>query len=153
MFRNTYQNPTAITEFRGTYAFLSNFYQAPVHYRGYLYANNEAAFQAQKTTNPKIRLQFCFPHMKNAADAKKLGRRIELRHDWESIKLSCMYEICLAKFMQHPELAEALLRTDDCELIEGNTWGDRYWGTVDAHGENQLGQILMDIRKKLQMQI
>ena len=55
--------------------------------------------------------------------------------------------------MQHPELAEALLRTDDCELIEGNTWGDRYWGTVDGYGENQLGQILMDIRKKLQMQI
>ncbi len=39
-----------ITCFRGDYAFLSNFYPAPIYYRGNQYANNEAAFQAQKNT-------------------------------------------------------------------------------------------------------
>lgn len=151
MIRNTYQKTTTITEFRGAYAFLSNFYQAPVYYQGYLYANNEAAYQAQKTTSPKIKLLFCLPRMKNPAEAKKLGRQIKIRYDWERIKYSCMYEICLSKFMQHPELAQSLLDTAEQELIESNTWGDRYWGTVNGRGENQLGQILMDIRKKLQL--
>ena len=41
--------PTQINEFRGDYAFLSNFYPAPVSYMGQTYANNEAAFKAQKT--------------------------------------------------------------------------------------------------------
>lgn len=45
--------PTQINEFRGDYAFLSNFYPAPVSYMGQTYANNEAAFQAQKTLSAR----------------------------------------------------------------------------------------------------
>lgn len=40
--------PTQINEFRGDYAFLSNFYPAPVSYMGQTYANNEAAFKRRK---------------------------------------------------------------------------------------------------------
>lgn len=45
----TYTITPSITEFRGKYAFLINFFHAPVIYQGRQYANNEAAFQAQKT--------------------------------------------------------------------------------------------------------
>ena len=45
--------PTQINEFRGDYAFLSNFYPAPVSYMGQTYANNDAAFQAQKTLSAR----------------------------------------------------------------------------------------------------
>ncbi|GAA6490738.1 hypothetical protein K280104A7_03020 [Candidatus Bariatricus faecipullorum] len=71
------------------------------------------------------------------------------KNNWEEIKLEQMYNICMAKFFQHPDLREKLLQTCCCPLFEGNTWGDRYWGTVNGYGENHLGIILMDIRAKL----
>jgi predicted NAD-dependent protein-ADP-ribosyltransferase YbiA (DUF1768 family) len=48
----------------------------------------------------------------------------------------------------HP-LAERLMATGDAELIEGNTWGDRYWGVVDGTGENRLDKHLMQRRGAL----
>ena len=41
--KQTHRN--VISSFTGKYAFLSNFYPAPVTYMGQTYANNEAAFQ------------------------------------------------------------------------------------------------------------
>ena len=73
--------------------------------------------------------------------------------DWEEIKLEQMYNNCMAKFFQHPDLREKLLQTCCRPLFEGNTWGDRYWGTVNGYGENHLGIILMDIRAKLQNEL
>ena len=55
----------------------------------------------------------------------------------------------MCKFMQNPELRDALLATGNSLLIEGNTWGDYFWGKVNGHGENHLGLILMDVREKL----
>ncbi|BDF35871.1 hypothetical protein CE91St62_39330 [Lachnospiraceae bacterium] len=145
------QGISKITSFRGKYAFLSNFYNAPIIYRGLRYANNEAAFQSQKTLYPKERLKFCSSQLADPAEAKRLGRRITLRPDWEKVKIMLMYEICMTKFHQHPELAQALLATDNALLIEENVWKDRYWGMCDGYGENNLGLILMDIRGKLRM--
>ena len=128
----------AVTEFRGEFFFLSNFYYAPITYMGQRYANNEAAFQAQKTRNPNKRREFSIQNLQHPGDAKRLGRHLQLREDWEEIKL---------------ELREKLLQTCCCPLFEENTWGDRYWGTVNGYGENHLGIILMDIRAKLQMSL
>ncbi|MCB5873877.1 NADAR family protein [Blautia coccoides] len=136
-----------ITAFRGKYAFLSNFYHAPIVYQNHRYANNEAAFQAQKTIFVQEQRQFY--HLTDPAEAKQLGRTVTLRPDWNKVKIRFMYEICFAKFQQHPDLKQALLATGKTQLIEGNTWGDRYWGCVDGFGENHLGIILMDIRSKL----
>lgn len=144
----SYTTPS-ITSFRGEYAFLSNFYQAPVTYHGKRYANNEAAFQAQKTSCTKEQQKFCLPHLTDPVKAKSLGRKVILRPDWNAIKVQRMYEICMFKFFQHPELRDALLATGTSLLVEGNTWGDYFWGQVNGIGENQLGIILMDIREKL----
>lgn len=143
------KNVTTISGFRGNYAFLSNFYPAPVSYMGQLYANSEAAFQAQKTLSTKEQQRFCMFRMHNPHEAKKLGRKLGLRPGWDKVKFFCMYEICMCKFMQNPNLREALLATGSSELKEENTWGDTFWGTVNGFGENQLGKILMDIREKL----
>lgn len=142
--------PTQINEFRGDYAFLSNFYPAPVSYMGQTYANNEAAFQAQKTLSAREQRKFCIFRMHNPSDAKKLGRDLTLRPGWEKVKVRFMYEICMCKFMQNPELRDKLLATGESTLIEGNNWGDYFWGKVNNCGENQLGIILMDVRAKLQ---
>ena len=45
------------------------------------------------------------------------------------------------KFLQHPHLIEMLLQTGDEELVEGNKWGDRFWGVCKGKGENHLGKI------------
>ena len=90
----------------------------------------------------------------NASEAKKLGRQITLRKDWEDVKIRIMQEIVTAKFEQHPDLANKLLDTKDAYLEEGNTWGDRIWGTVDGKGANNLGIILMSERERqLELQI
>ena len=135
-----------IDSFRGEYFFLSNFYEVPVTYGGVTYTNNEAAFQAQKSTDIADRLRFSeLP----PSQAKRLGRRIALRKDWEQVKISIMTEIVRAKFTQNPELADKLIATGDAHLEEGNDWGDRTWGTVNGVGANNLGKILMQIRDEI----
>ena len=133
-----------ISEFRGKYFFLSNFYPAPVTYLGQSFKNNEAAFQSAKCperSNEFLNL--------NPSDAKRLGRHVHLRDDLEDVKDDVMYDICRAKFMQNPNLARLLIETGVATLIEGNTWGDRVWGVCDGVGENRLGKILMQIRAKM----
>ncbi len=135
-----------INEFRGKYYFLSNFYSAPVEYEGIIYQNNEAAFQAMKCKDITKRIEFSDL---SAPAAKKKGRRVELREDWEEVKNHIMYEIVKAKFVQSSLLREMLLATTGKYLEEGNSWGDRYWGTVNGVGDNMLGKILMRVRNEL----
>ena len=134
-----------IKAFKGKYYFLSNFYEAPVTWEGITYQNNEAAFQSAKVTSGDRK---AFAEL-NPSDAKKLGRQVSLREDWESIKDCVMYEVCKAKFTQNEDLKEKLLATGNDLLEEGNTWGDKTWGTVDGVGENRLGKILMRIREEV----
>lgn len=147
---NTSVNSTsakAITSFRGKYAFLSNMFDCPVTIGGLTFGSAEAAFQAQKTLSLAERQSFC---ALNGQGAKKLGRKVALRPDWEQNKLSIMHDVVLAKFVQNPELGKALRDTGDVELVEGNTWNDTFWGVDSrAGGENHLGKILMAVRSQL----
>ena len=133
-----------INKFRGKYYFLSNLYETPVTWNGLTYLNNEAAFQSAKTFSDRE----CFTNL-DPSSAKKLGRKVQLRSDWENVKDDVMYEICKAKFSQNTELKKRLLSTGNEHLEEGNTWGDKIWGTVNGIGENRLGKILMRIREEL----
>ena len=140
-----------IDSFSGKYYFLSNFFPAEITYEGLTYQNNEAAFQAQKTLNPEEKAAFSDLDPRTS---KHRGRHVRLRTDWEEVKDGIMEDIVRAKFTQNPELREQLLSTADAELIEGNTWNDRYWG-VDVRsgaGQNHLGKILMKVRSELQEQ-
>ena len=142
-----------ISSFKGEYSFLSNFYEAPVTYDGIAYQNNEAAFQAQKVAPKKGEIPFADPRLEFAnlgpSEAKKLGRHVPLRKDWEQVKYGIMKAIVYAKFSQNEDLREKLLETGDAYIEEGNTWGDKTWGTVDGEGKNLFGHILMDIRDAL----
>ncbi|MCY9225939.1 NADAR family protein [Bacillus haynesii] len=135
-----------VDEFKGKYYLLSNFYSAPVIYQGITYQNNEAAFQAMKVTDKSIHLEFSGlpPNL-----AKRKGRRVKLRSDWEEVKETFMYEIVKAKFEQNDQLKNRLLQTGESTLIEGNTWGDIVWGVCNGIGENKLGKILMRVRNEL----
>lgn len=137
-----------VDKFRGRYDFLSNFYESPVTYRGLTYRNNEAAFQAQKVSDEEERVAFC---TMEPLEAKRKGRHVKLRNDvdWDTVKFVYMYEICKEKFSQNEYLKYLLLSTGDTYLEEGNTWGDKIWGTVNGEGENRLGKILMKVREEL----
>ncbi len=135
-----------INNFRGKYYFLSNFYNTPVTYEGITYQNNESAFQSAKVIDYDKRKQFADL---DPSSAKRKGRHVTLRHDWEQIKDDIMYEICKAKFEQNEELKQKILNTGEKELIEGNTWRDYYWGVCNGRGKNKLGKILMRIREEM----
>jgi ribA/ribD-fused uncharacterized protein len=133
-----------ISSFRDEYFFLSNFYPVEIKLDGIVYLNAETAFQAQKTLDVEERRKFSM--LKNPVQAKRLGHKVKLRDDWEEVKLDIMTEVVSQKFLQHPHLIEMLLQTGDEELVEGNKWGDRFWGVCKGKGENHLGKILMKIR-------
>lgn len=139
-----FQPDAIIDNFHGEHYFLSNFYEAPVVYMGLMFKNNEAAFQAAKCFSRASEFQNLPPNA-----AKRLGRQVQLVHNWEEIKDTVMYTVCKDKFTRNPELASKLLATGDAKLIEGNTWNDRCWGVCNGVGENRLGKILMQIREEL----
>ena len=137
-----------IDRFFGDYIFLSNFYYADMMVAGVRYPSVEHAYQAKKTYS--IRWQERIRRAPTPKVAKRLGYRVPLREDWEEIKLPVMKDLIRQKFDPdtHPALTAKLLATGDALLVEGNTWGDRFWG-VDREtglGLNHLGRILMEIR-------
>ena len=135
-----------ISKFDGEYSFLSNFYECPIDFLGLHFNSSEAAFQSMKT--PIHSEQLLFINLSPSA-AKKLGRKIQLRQDWELVKDHYMYRIVLAKFTQNYNLKQKLILTGEAELIEGNYWNDTYWGVCNGIGQNKLGKILMRVRSEL----
>lgn len=135
-----------IKEFRGRYYFLSNFYNAMITYESITYKNNESAFQSAKVLDHNIRLKFA---NLDSSTAKSKGRHVELRSDWEKVKFDIMLDIVRAKFSQNEDLKQKLIDTGNEYLEEGNTWGDKIWGTVNGKGQNHLGKILMEVRWEL----
>jgi hypothetical protein len=135
-----------INSFDKEYAFLSNFFEAPVVYEGLTYKSNESAFQSAKVLDMEERECFC---ALNPSTAKRLGRQIALRKDWEQVKDKVMEDIVRDKFTRHGYLKDSLLRTGTDNLVEGNHWNDIYWGICNGVGKNMLGKILMKIRQEL----
>ena len=135
-----------INSFSGGYSFLSNFYPCKIEYDGVTYPTSEHAFQASKTHD--IDERRAIARVSGAGRAKKMGRKLKLRNDWENVRIGIMGQILRIKFSD-PDLRRRLLETDSEELIEGNTWGDQFWGVCDDVGENNLGKLLMKIRGEI----
>jgi len=158
-----------IERFRGPNFYLSNMYPLDTWIKtdqGILVPTSEHAYQAAKFLDPRIhklvaRTRRMLGDERIRADgiaAKEIaevceGFGMELRPDWEVAKRGIMLEIVRRKFIHNPDIAEKLMNTDNEEIVEGNDWGDRYWG-VDPigsdNGENHLGRIHMQIRNELQ---
>lgn len=148
-----------ITSFKNEYEFLSNFFRCP--FKLYLPNGVEAytvehLFQAAKTDDLNWQRQIA-----NAATpgmAKRLGRQVPLRKDWESIKIAVMQDLLQQKFMYEQPMKQMLIATRGHKLIEGNNWDDKFWGMVrqpdgEWVGQNHLGRLLMKIRNELCMQV
>lgn len=129
--------------FHGEHRFLSNFHPSIIEVGGTLYPTAEHAYQAFKTFDTNERIAIL--EAPTPGKAKRLGAKATLRSDWETIKIDVMRLLLVRKF-EDPELRQKLLDTGDAELIEGNTWGDTFWGVCDGFGHNHLGKSLMEVR-------
>lgn len=140
-----------IDSFRGHYAFLSNFYTCRIPYLGMTFSSVESAFQAAKCANPQARSRFQYL---TARDAKREGRTVSMRPDWEKVRVDVLLELLFIKFGSNPDLMQQLLATGDVALVEGNTWHDNFGGNCTCgrpncsrmEGKNMLGQLLMSVR-------
>lgn len=156
-----------INEFRGPHYFLSNYYTAPFEWRGIEFRSAEQAFAYAKTffaidDKPKnykgefvSEQEYFQSYILSAAtpgDAKRLGRQVQIRvEEWDERKVMFMREIVHAKFLTATGLAGMLMNTGATMLVEGNNWGDTFWGrckNADGRwvGLNTLGVILMEER-------
>ena len=141
-----------IDNFDMKHAFLSNFYWNDIEFEGIVYPTNEHFFQAMKTLN--IEERRVIANCRTPGQAKRMGRKVTLRPDWEDVKVAIMKEGLYRKFSDE-QLADWLLETGNHELVEGNHWHDQFWGVcycekcASTEGKNMLGKLLMEIRDEL----
>lgn len=153
-----------IYEFRNEYDWMSNFYTCGVYLpqernvkcldtisqeKLYKFPTIEHAYQASKTLIKDEISQFMLQGL-TAGQAKRLGRKITLRNDWDDIKLKIMYSLQKQKYSKN-KFKKLLINTGDCYIMEGNYWKDTFWGVdLDTmEGENHMGKILMRIRQDI----
>jgi len=140
-----------IDSFQGQYRWLSNFWPAVISYEGLIYPTVEHAYQASKTLDKLERKEISL--LDSPVRAKRAGRKVKMRSDWNIVKLDIMKELLTKKF-SHPQLRKLLLDTGIEMLVEGNKWHDLYWGKCSCSrhstkGENNLGKLLMEVRLEL----
>jgi ribA/ribD-fused uncharacterized protein len=147
-----------IGKFEGDNFFLSNFYEAPTVFSSPLageltFQTGEAAFQAAKfhamtgSDQEKISYLQKVAEAPTPSKAKYAGRSVKIDLElWEQVKVKCMREVVFQKFQQHSDLRIKLMQTGHAMLVEGNTWGDTFWGRCEGKGFNILGAILMEVR-------
>jgi ribA/ribD-fused uncharacterized protein len=154
---------TFIDTFKGKYSFLSNFYPSVFSDKNLMvWPTVEHAYQAYKCEKTDsifeggyLESRKQFQKLKTPQQAKKLGKTIKLRSDWDNVKLRIMEELVYNKFEQGYLLRDLLLKTNNITLIEGNFWHDNIWGNCYCEkckviiGQNYLGFILMRVRGKL----
>ncbi|HEY0696754.1 MAG TPA: NADAR domain-containing protein [Micromonospora sp.] len=151
----TTSTPTVIDEFRGSWAFLSNFHPAPLRWEGVTYPTSEHAFNAGKTLDMGRREWIAAAPM--PGEAKRRGRSVQLRPGWdEYVRYRVMAEVLRAKFTCRQARVQALLSTGGATLSEGTMWHDNVWGdcrcgrpSCAEPGLNHLGRLLMNLRTHL----
>lgn len=139
-----------IAGFFGEHRWLSNFYDAAIIYDETKFRSVEHAYVYSKYKQKPIDLEQ-FNDL-TASQVKRLGRSIELREDFDDIKIDVMAELIFCKFSdRNPELVQKLINTGDAHISETNSWGDTFWGVnLEGVGLNMLGKIIMARRNQLQ---
>jgi ribA/ribD-fused uncharacterized protein len=141
----------AITSFQGEYRFLSNFWPCCIVWDELVYPTLEHAYAASKTDELSVKQMISSCPTPGDAKEYLYNHSIKPSTSWTiERKSGVMEKLLFIKFGgRDPLLTRALVETGDAELIEGNTWGDTFWGVCDGEGENNLGKLLMKVRTKL----
>ena len=145
-----------INSFTGKYSFLSNFAPCLIYYPnspdGAIYPSVEHAYQAAKTDDSAERTVIRLAPTPGAA--RRLGRKVTLRPDWEEIKTKVMLDLLRQKFGSDPYRSR-LIGNSDAHLVEGNYWHDQTWGDCyclghsEVAGANLLGELIEQVRAEV----
>lgn len=136
-----------IDSFRGEYQFLSNMFPTKIEFEGKIWNSSENIYQSFKTGYVLERA--IFPTM-TPSESKNYWKNSPTRTpQFFTSRVRYMERALRAKF-SNPHLKSLLLATGDAELIEGNWWGDTFWGVFDktGKGHNMLGKLLMKLREE-----
>ena len=122
--------------------------------KGKFYASVEHAYMSEKSHEQSWK-ELCQQPNISGKQIKRFSQTIELRPDWEDVKLLVMEHCLREKFRQEP-FRTKLIETGNQNIQEGNYWNDRFWG-VDLKsspniGENHLGRLIMKIRHELRIE-
>ena len=129
-----------ISGFKGEYRWLSNFWvHDPI--KG---LTVEHHYQAAKAKHLADWLSIMAAE--SPFEAKKMGKEIEIREDWDQIKLILMEQFTREKYATNHNLRQKLMETEGSLIVEENHWGDVFWGVCNGAGQNYLGKIIMKVR-------
>lgn len=148
------QSDNVINRFKDEYEIYSNFYPCVIYFENRNYPTVEHAFVAAKTKDELFRYKIAQLKEDQAGLAKRMGRKIKLRNDWEAIKISLMFRFLCQKF-NYERFYNPLMDTKGKMLIEGNYWHDNFWGDCYCKkcksivGKNMLGKLLMKVRDEI----
>ncbi len=142
--------------FRGSYSCFSNMTKCEIEFARMRFPSVEHAFVAAKSTEWSVRRKV--KDCSTPSKAKKFGKTVELRPDWDLVKNDVMYELVKQKFTRYKRFQDILLATDSMYIEESNYWHDNYWGSCycdkcGGHGKNHLGKILMRVRDELHQEM
>lgn len=153
-------------EFRNEFFFLSNFFPCVIeNIDGVKFPTVENAYQWCKEVDPSreftpvdrgTTVYNWTKYMTEASpfQAKRVGRRANMKPNWDSIRVEVMRRLLKQKFQVGTELAKRLRATRNMKLEEGNWWHDNFWGICMCNrcrfrGQNMLGKLLMERREEL----
>lgn len=137
------------------YSEFSNFDPVEFIFDNRKFKNSEAAFQYGKYRPGEETDALCTV---SGAVAKRLGRQIHIRPDWDDMRYCRMKDVLLAKFSQSEKHKQLLLSTGNQWLVELTSWHDNTWGICECArckkklSENMLGLALMEVRAILRGQ-
>lgn len=112
-----------------------------------LFSTSEAAYHAYKDVENKEYIQNQL-NCKSPILSRILSKNIIPDKDWDDKKYNIMKNIVEKKFEQNQNILDNLLCTGLRIIIKTSKYND-YWGIgIEGKGNNYMGKILMDIRKK-----
>ena len=134
----------------GKYGPFSNFYPCYfVDSQGRSWTSSEHYYQAHKFQDPKY-----FDMIKNTATCKECyktswNHSFAYRKDWPIVKDEIMMQALVYKYTQKEDFRKLLLETGDKNLVEHSMRDVHYGMGIDSDGKNQLGVLLVKLRKEM----
>lgn len=130
---------------------LSNFFYAPFELEGRVWPTVEHYYVAMKNSDPEW--QERVRKTESPGRVKRMGRQVQLRDNWDTIKIIFMEKAVRAKFSQNHALRHLLIDTGNRPLHENCE--DPWWGGGPnfPKGRDLLGKILGRVRIELQKEV
>lgn len=126
-------------------SYLSNYYNCEIFVENLgVFSCVEAAYQAHKNLNDKTHIELLKKAGNNIEEIKKLGKKVELRSDWDKVKVNIMYQLIKSKFDQNILLKNRLILTNLRPIVKYSR-RKSFWSNMDF---NMTGKLLQKVRNE-----